>query len=123
MVLVVELLLGVGILVGAYRVATSDRDLAPTVEPDGPAPVVDQGPLSADELVAFRLPWGIGYRKADVDRLLDRVARQLPRAGERSPGDVGTGADEPGRVALTKSGHVATEHGFQEHGSQEDGHG
>jgi hypothetical protein len=82
MVLVVELLLGVGILVGVYRVATADGDLAPAFEPDGPRHAVDDQPLTADDVAAYRLPWGIGYRRVDVDRLLDRVARQLPRAGE-----------------------------------------
>lgn len=85
MVLVVELLLGVGVLVGVYRVATGDGHLAPPFEPDGPAGVRDDRLLSADDVAAYRLAWGLGYRKADVDRLLDRLARQLPRAGEEPP--------------------------------------
>ncbi len=102
MVLVVELLLGVGILVGVYRVATTDGELPPAFEPDGPLHLVDDRPLTADDVVASRLPWGVGYRRADVDRLLERVARQLPRAGE-----------EQSDRQLTPSPYAA----------QEDGHG
>src|ERR1700712_2263526 len=95
MVLVVELLLGVGVLVGVYRVATGDGQLAPPFEPDGPPEIVDDRPLSADDVAAYRLSWGVGYRKADVDRLLDRVARQLPRAGEESAAGGPVGAAAP----------------------------
>ncbi|MDQ1650297.1 MAG: hypothetical protein QOG60_2354 [Frankiaceae bacterium] len=102
MVLVVELLLGVGILAGVYRVATRDGDLAPLVEPDGPQVATDDRPLSADDVAAYRLSWGVGYRKADVDRLLDRVARQLPRAGEEWAAGEPVGDETSDRVQLAK---------------------
>jgi hypothetical protein len=80
MVLLVELLLAAGVLFGVYRLATRPEDGMAVAEPDrSPGERVD-GALTADELVAMHIPMGVGYRKVDVDRLLDRLARQLPRA-------------------------------------------
>lgn len=80
MVLLAELLLAVGILVGVYRLATRPRDGMAEVEPDRRPAERQDGPLTADELVTMHIPMGFGYRKVDVDLLLDRIARQLPRA-------------------------------------------
>ena len=86
MVLLVELLLAAGILLAVFRWATRPDGRMSVVEPDRPPVERVDGPLTADELAALHIPLGVGYRKIDVDRLLDRVARQLPRATYASPG-------------------------------------
>ncbi|HSP37689.1 MAG TPA: hypothetical protein VLR26_08050 [Frankiaceae bacterium] len=86
MVLIVELLLAAGILGGVYRWATRPGDRMSVVEPDRRPAERQDGPLTADDLVAMHIPAGLGYRKVDVDRLLDRLARQLPRAVYESTG-------------------------------------
>jgi hypothetical protein len=99
MVLLAELVLAAGVLAGVWRLATRPGEGMAAVEPDrSPASRAD-GPLTADELVALRIPAGIGYRKVDVDRLLDRLARQLPRS-TYAPG----GADD-GRAATPSPPH------------------
>jgi hypothetical protein len=80
MVLIAELLLAVGILGGVYRMATRPADGMAPSDPDRHPAEREDGPLTADELAGMHIPMGAGYRKIDVDRLLDRVARQLPRA-------------------------------------------
>jgi hypothetical protein len=100
MVLLAELLIAVGILVGVYWLATRPDAVMSVVEPDrSPAERAD-GPLTADELVALRIPLGFGYRKVDVDRLLDRLARQLPRDGSATTTPVDE--SEPVPVSLAK---------------------
>lgn len=83
------ILFAVGVLVGAWRLATRPDAGMAVVQPDRAPRDDDDGPLTADALVAYPLPMGFGYRKVDVDLLLDRVARQLPRAAGA------TGADRP----------------------------
>jgi hypothetical protein len=103
MVLVVELLLFAGILYGGYRVATRPEGRMSVVEPDRSPATRDEGPLTADALVAMHIPMGFGYRKVDVDRLIDRIAAQLPRATYQpttEPTDQQAGGDEP--VSLAK---------------------
>src|SRR5829696_6613068 len=85
MVLLAELLLLAGIVYGAYRLATRAEGSMSVVDPDRSPADRDEGPLTADALVAMHIPMGFGYRKVDVDRLLDRVAQQLPRATYQGP--------------------------------------
>jgi hypothetical protein len=103
MVLLAELLLAVGVLAGVYRLATRAGEGMADAEPDRSPAERQDGPLTADDLVALHIPMGFGYRKVDVDLLLDRIARQLPRATyepAQTPGsDV---ADESDRVSLSK---------------------
>jgi hypothetical protein len=94
MVLLVEVLLGVTVLVGVYRMATGHGDPMTVVEPDRSPGQLEAGPLTAEELVAMRIPLGVGYRKIDVDRLLDRVAAQLPHA-EPGPAEPAAQPVEP----------------------------
>jgi hypothetical protein len=96
MVLLVELLVAVGILAGVWRLAVRPGSGMAEVEPDRRPEDRRDGPLTADELVAMHIPAGFGYRKVDVDRLLDRIARQLPRA-VYEPGE-----DAEDGVSLTK---------------------
>ncbi len=100
MVLLAELLLVAGILYGGYRFATRPDGRMSVVEPDRSPETRAEGPLTGDELVTMHIPAGFGYRKVDVDRLLDRVARQLPRAYQGPPSD--TSASSPEAVSLTK---------------------
>jgi hypothetical protein len=103
MVLLAELLLVAGILYGGYRLATRPEGRMSVVEPDRSPATRDEGPLTADALVAMHLPMGFGYRKVDVDRLLDRVARQLPRATYQPAADVEDApAAKQESVSLTK---------------------
>ena len=104
--LLVELLIAVGILAGVYKLATRPGDRMAEVEPDRRPQERRDGPFTADDLVAIHLPAGLGYRKVDVDRLLDRIARQLPRAVYEPGDDTGDEPDRHGeaedRVSLTK---------------------
>ena len=68
MVLLAELLLVAGILYGGYRLATRPEGRMSVVDPDRNPAERDQGPLTADGLVAMHIPMGFGYRKVDVDR-------------------------------------------------------
>jgi hypothetical protein len=99
MVLVAELLIAAGILAGVYTLATRPGDRMSEVEPDRRPEERRDGPLTADELVALHIPAGFGYRKVDVDRLLDRVARQLPRAVYEPGEDPGFGVPGTGAFA------------------------
>jgi hypothetical protein len=112
MVLLVELLFAAGILAGVYRLATRSGDGMAAVEPDRRPEDRRDGPLTADDLVAMHIPAGFGYRRVDVDRLLDRIARQLPRAAYEPGAEPGFGvpgeggfAGEPRRA--TAAGHAA----------------
>src|SRR3954468_6222624 len=103
MVLLAELLLVAGILYGGYRRATTPPGRMSVVEPDRSPATRDEGSLTADALVAMHLPMGFGYRKVDVDRLLDRVAQQLPRATYQPAADVEDAtAAEKESVSLSK---------------------
>src|SRR3954451_16303163 len=97
MVLLAELLLVAGILYGGYRLATRPEGRMSVADPDRNPAERAEGPLTADGLVAMHIPMGFGYRKVDVDRLLDRVAQQLPRATYEPTGNAGS------RVSLTKA--------------------
>jgi hypothetical protein len=85
MVLLVEVLLGVGILLAVARLALRPQEGLAVAEPDVRPQERADGPLFAEDLVSLHLPLGVGYRKVDVDRLLDRVARQLPRRDQGEP--------------------------------------
>jgi len=83
--IVVVLLLGGIAAVAAGRggaMAENDRDLPPSRVPES-------GPLTAQHLRSVRFPLALrGYRMADVDSLLTRLAGQLeatdpPREGEQ----------------------------------------
>lgn len=71
---VVVLLLVGGIVVVA---AGAGEGLSPA-ETDEPRPVLPEGPLRARDLRAVRFSTAVrGYRAAEVDALLDRLAAQL----------------------------------------------
>ena len=76
------------LLLGGVAVVAAGRGgpLAPT-EPDDPAPgVPDTGPLGADDLRRVRFPLALrGYRMADVDALLDRLAAEREPAPTDDP--------------------------------------
>lgn len=80
--ILVVLVLGGVAAVAAGRAGTLSEeapDRAPVVLPDGP--------LTGGDLRRVRFPLAVrGYRMADVDALLDRLAHQLDeeRAGERA---------------------------------------
>ena len=103
MVLLAELLLAAGILVGVYRLATRPGEGMADVEPDRSPDERRDGPLTADDLVAMHIPMGFGYRKVDVDLLLDRIARQLPRATYEPTQDPGFGVPGRGPFAAVAS--------------------
>ncbi len=67
-----------------------DTDLTDTVLPDRP--------LGADDLRRVRFPLALrGYRMAEVDALLSRLADQLEQAtGDADRGARGGSADQPG---------------------------
>ncbi len=68
-----------------FALRTPGRTHLPSVEPDGPATAVPSGPLTPEDVRAVRFPIVFrGYRPADVDALLERLAAQ-GREPETSP--------------------------------------
>jgi DivIVA domain-containing protein len=81
MVLAAEVLLGAFILVLVGSLATGRSGGLENDAPDAPPFVLPTGPLRAADLSSIRLPLAIrGYRMAEVDALLDRIASQLEAA-------------------------------------------
>lgn len=74
---------------GAVAVVAAGRG-APMVEVHDDRPDVhlpEHGPLSADDLRRVRFPLAVrGYRMAEVDALLERLARQLEAPTSSQPG-------------------------------------
>ena len=74
-------------ILGLGAVAASGRlgELPPTVT-DTPVPHVPEGELDGDDLRSARFAVVTrGYSMAQVDELLDRLARQLDRTPPRQP--------------------------------------
>lgn len=80
MALAVEVLLAAGVLLAVGLVAAGRLDVMSRAVPDAP-PGLPPGPVTPEELASLKLPVVLrGYRMADVDEVLDRVAVELAAA-------------------------------------------
>lgn len=90
------LALGAIAMVAAGRGAPMVEEYADHPDPEIPA----AGDLTADDLRRVRFPLALrGYRMADVDALLDRLARQLDQGQDPATGP----GDSPHRGRHTRS--------------------
>ena len=100
--LAVGAVLVVLVLVGVTLVVLRPALAGPAeVEADAAALGLGEGPLGADDVAAVRFPVVLrGYRMADVDRVLERLAEELaqrPCEPRPEPGSPGPGRDpKPG---------------------------
>ncbi|MDN4172430.1 DivIVA domain-containing protein [Nocardioides sp. SOB77] len=82
------------VVMGGIAAVAAGRG-APMAEPEHDRPAVDLpagGALSADDLRRVRFPLALrGYRMADVDALLDRLAREREVAPADAPDVRGDG--------------------------------
>lgn len=94
--------LAVAVLAGVAVVAAGHGAPLAEAEDDRPDVLVPaEGPLRAEDLRRVRFPLAVrGYRMAEVDALLDRLAAQL----EAEPG-AGEGRDAPGGAESADRGH------------------
>jgi DivIVA domain-containing protein len=86
---------------GAIAVVASGRGtpMSPSYDDAHDALVPAQGPVTADDLRRIRFPLAFrGYRMAEVDALLERLAeeREALDARARRPGDVASSAHAEG---------------------------
>lgn len=79
---------------GVALVAAGRGGSLPPVRDDRPEVRLPEGPLGAADLRRVRFPLAVrGYRMAEVDALLARVADQLERGG--APGPEAAGEEAP----------------------------
>ena len=77
------------VLGGIAVVASGRAGSMPPAYDDSPDVVLPEGPLGADDLRRVRFPLALrGYRMAEVDALLDRLATQLEHDSRGSGSDV-----------------------------------
>lgn len=86
------------LVIGGVAVVAAGRGegLAPA-QTDEPRPELPDGPLTAADLRAVRFSTAVrGYRAAEVDEVLERLARQLGDGGGRNHHSCGeTATDQP----------------------------
>lgn len=72
------------VLFAAAAVATRDGGQLAEAPPDAPDLVLPEGPLGPDDVAALRFPLALrGYRMAEVDLALDRLAAELAERDRR----------------------------------------
>ena len=80
--------LGVVLLGGIAVVASGRAGSMPPAYDDSPEVVLPEGPLGPEDLRRVRFPSAVrGYRMAEVDALLDRLAAQLEHDARGSETD------------------------------------
>jgi DivIVA domain-containing protein len=87
------------LLIGGVAVVAAGRGegLSPA-QTDEPRPELPEGPLAATDLraVRFSTAWR-GYRAAEVDDLLERLARQLEAPNPQDGHQLGTDGEDASR--------------------------
>ena len=103
------LLLALGVLAAIALVAAGRGDGLPEAEPDVAPVALPAGPLAAGDLTAVRFPSALrGYRMADVDAVLDRLAAELALRDARIAqleGPAPGGEPEPAQEPRTPGRH------------------